>query len=66
VNFQHSDSDSPLHIASAYEEEMLKLMLKYHPDMTLTDRVGTTPLQIARSWNDDTSTKIIEEYLASS
>ncbi|OCK92523.1 ankyrin, partial [Cenococcum geophilum 1.58] len=44
VNFKDSDGESPLHIASAYEKEMLKLMLKYYSDMTLTNGVGRTPL----------------------
>ena len=66
VNLKDLDGDSPLHSACVYEETMLRLMLKYHPDMSLTDRAGMTPLQVARSWNDTTSAKIIEEYLASS
>lgn len=65
VNSKDSNGDSPIHIASAVGAGALKLLLGYHPDMTLMDGAGRTPSQIAELSGDNTSIKIIEEYLGS-
>jgi ankyrin repeat protein len=58
INAKDSDGNSPLYIASVYEENMLGLFLKYSPDMTVTDSRRGTPLQIATSWADQKSLRI--------
>lgn len=63
INAQDGNGWTPLmHAVVARNEDLVKFVLSYNPDPTLTDTLDRTPLQVAQEMGADTIVALLTQY----
>lgn len=63
INIQDKDGWTPLHIVCYhFKYDVIKEFLLYHPNMTLKDNSGLTPLELAEKFGFNEVVKILKDY----